>query len=271
MAPTSPRAKKGGVAAPAGYGAIPSGPNAQADELGDGSFQQYLETFGMKMESDPYRLDIAKFILVALIVAGNFVHPFAQLGNKVACVLENFVSIINVPAYVLLTGYMSATTNKTRRRYIIAHLLIPYLIVQSIYLALYIGLYWNNSFRSHPNGVDRKPGMFTDNWTPQPHFNGLSMMTPVMDNWYLLALVGWTMWRPYATELRRTVIVHVVFGCLIGFSPLERFMSIHRTIAMMPYFLFGHMLRRNKVFIPPAATNAMKACLLYTSPSPRDA
>ena len=177
MAPTSPRAKKGGVVAPAGYGSIPSGPNVQADELGDGSFQQYLETFGMKMESDPYRLDIAKFILVSLIVAGNFVHPFAQLGNKVACVLENFVSIINVPAYVLLTGYMSATTNKTRRRYIIAHLLIPYLIVQSIYLALYIGLYWNNSFRSHPNGVDRKPGMFTDNWTPQPHFNGLSMMT----------------------------------------------------------------------------------------------
>ena len=118
MAPTSPRAKKGGVAAPAGYGSIPSGPNVQADELGDGSFQQYLETFGMKMESDPYRLDIAKFILVSLIVAGNFVHPFAQLGNKVACVLENFVSIINVPAYVLLTGYMSATTNKTRRRYI---------------------------------------------------------------------------------------------------------------------------------------------------------
>ena len=136
--------------------------------------------------------------------------------------------------------------------------------MQSIYLALYIGLYWNNSFRSHPNGVDRKPGMFTDNWTPQPHFNGLSMMTPVMDNWYLLALVvGWTMWRPYATELRRTVIVHVVFGCLIGFSPLERFMSIHRTIAMMPYFLFGHMLRRNKVFIPPAATNAMKAAAAF--------
>ena len=71
------------------------------------------------------------------------------------------------------------------------------------------------------------------------------------------------MWRPYATELRRTVIVHVVFGCLIGFSPLERFMSIHRTIAMMPYFLFGHMLRRNKVFIPPAATNAMKAAAAF--------
>lgn len=263
MAPTSPRSKKGGVAPPAGYGSIPSGPNAVADEMGDGSFQQYLETFGMKMESDPYRLDIAKFVLVSLIVAGNFVHPFAQLGNKVACVMENFVSIINVPAYVMLTGYMSATTNKTRRRYIIAHLLIPYLIVQSIYITLYVALYWNNSFRSSPNGVDRKPGMFTDNWTPQPHWNGLSMMTPVMDCWYLIALVGWTMWRPYATELRRTVLVHVVFGCLIGFSPLERFMSIHRTIAMMPYFLFGHMLRRNKVFIPPATTNAMRAAAAF--------
>ena len=99
MAPTSPRTKKGGVAAPAGYGSIPSGPNAVADEMGDGSFQQYLETFGMKMESDPYRLDIAKFVLVSLIVAGNFVHPFAQLGNKVACVMENFVSIMCITAY----------------------------------------------------------------------------------------------------------------------------------------------------------------------------
>ena len=79
MAPTSPRAKKGGVAAPAGYGAIPSGPNAQADELGDGSFQQYLETFGMKMESDPYRLDIAKFILCLLYTSPS---PRDQRGSR---------------------------------------------------------------------------------------------------------------------------------------------------------------------------------------------
>jgi fucose 4-O-acetylase-like acetyltransferase len=42
--------------------------------------------------------------MAALIVAGNFMHPFAAAGNKLACLLHNFISIFNVPAFVIISG-----------------------------------------------------------------------------------------------------------------------------------------------------------------------
>ena len=132
----------------------------------DTSFLEFAKRLGMRPESDTYRLDLAKFLVVSLWVANNFVQPFAAAGNKMACVVHNFVSIFAVPSFVLISGYVSAELTRKRRRYVIAHLLIPYVLLQSVYLALYVVLYWNESFRDHPGdkSVDRANGELTKNW-----------------------------------------------------------------------------------------------------------
>ena len=158
------------AAPPAGYGTIPGTPmmNNPAFDSSDrmDSFVAFFKRLGMRAEADHYRLDVAQWFLVSLFVATNFIRPFAAAESKLACVLHNFFSIFTVPSFVLISGYMSETMTRRRRRYVIAYLVIPYVLLQSVYLGLYVLLYWNSSFRDHPGGksVDRTNGQFTYNW-----------------------------------------------------------------------------------------------------------
>ena len=85
------------AAASKSYGAIPKGPGDKHPEAEAGSFEEFLRGLGLKGESDPYRLDLAKFILVTLYIAANFIRPFAQADSQLACSLHNFVSIFTIP------------------------------------------------------------------------------------------------------------------------------------------------------------------------------
>tara|TARA_B110000977_G_scaffold31456_1_gene41681 strand:- start:2240 stop:3838 length:1599 start_codon:yes stop_codon:yes gene_type:complete len=249
-----------------GYGAIPKGPNEPAPK--EGSFEEFLRGLGLKGESDPYRLDLAKFILVTLYIAGNFIRPFAQADSKLACALHNFVSIFTLPAFTMITGYLSMEMTRPRKRFLIAYLIIPYLVLQSLYLIIEINLYWRHSFRNNsvaPAGGEfsRNNGQFSYNFTPQPNWGPLSYFTPVGDTWYLISLATWSMWRPYAVELKNTVFLHIIIGCLMGYTTIDRFMTLHRTVVLLPYFLAGHMLRRYKIFVPYAKTWPQFACAVF--------
>jgi len=248
------------------YGTIPKAPNEKPSA--PDSFPEFLRGLGLHGESDPYRLDLAKFILVTLYVASNFILPFAQAGSKLACVIHNFTSIFTVPALIMITGYLSADMNRPRRRFLIAYLVIPYIVLQSLYLALIVPLYWRRSFRNNSvapafGDFDRNNGQFSFNFTPQPNWGPLSFMTPAGDTWYLLSLISFSMWRPYAIEFKNTIFVHVIIGCLIGYSTIGRFMGVHRTVVLMPYFLTGHMLRRFKIFTPYARTAPQMATAVF--------
>ena len=164
------------AAASKSYGAIPKGPDDKQPDAG--SFEEFLRGLGLKGESDPYRLDLAKFILVTLYIAANFIRPFAQADSKLACSLHNFVSIFTIPAFTMITGYLSADMNRVRRRYLIAYLIIPYLVLQSLYLALVVPLYWRTSFRNNHlapamGEFHRNNGQFSWNFTPQPNWGPL--------------------------------------------------------------------------------------------------
>jgi len=255
-----------------GYGSIPSGPSDGNDEPSGtevpGSFGEFLVNMGLRSEADPYRLDIAKFVLITLFVAGNFVRPFAHAQNKVALVLHNFVNIFTIPAFTMITGYLSAEMTRPRRRFLVAYIVIPYIVLQSVYLGLILPLYWRTSFRNNHlapgfGEYHRNNGQFSYNYTPQPNWGPLSYFTPAADLWYFFCILWFSIWRPYAVEVKHTVLVHVVLGCLFGYTSINRFMGLHRTVLLMPYFLAGHMLRRYKIFVPYANTWP-KFCMAVT-------
>ena len=156
---------------PSGYGTIPgmspmmNNPAFDSSDQLD-SFVGFFKHLGMRAEADHYRLDVAKWLLVSFLVANNFIRPFAAAGSKLACVIHNFFSIFVVPSFILITGYLSADLTRRRRRYVVAYLVIPYLLLQSVYVALYVMLYWNSSFRDHPGNksIDRSLGQLTYNW-----------------------------------------------------------------------------------------------------------
>ena len=46
----------------------------------------------------------------------------------------------------------------------------------------------------------------------------LSMATPFGDLWYLLSLAQLVVWRPFAMEIKHTVAIHALLGCVVGYT-----------------------------------------------------
>ena len=161
----------GGPAPPAGYGTIPGMSPMMTNPAFDNfdsadSFVGYFKRMGARAESDHYRLDLAKWILVSILVANNFIQPFVAAGSKLACVIHNTVSMFAVPSFILIGGYASAELTRRRRRYVVAFLIVPYLLLQCVYVSVYVALYWKASFRDHPGGktMTRPNGELTNKW-----------------------------------------------------------------------------------------------------------
>ena len=88
-------------------------------------------------------------------------------------------------------------------------------------------------------------GELTYNWTLQADWGPSSMLKPFGDLWYLLSLAQFCVWRPFAMEVRYTVVVHAALGVGVGYTMISTFLGLHRTVTLMPFFLLGHLLRQH--------------------------
>lgn len=59
------------------------------------------------------RLDAIKHALVVLVVIGHFIDPFVAIGNAGALTMAHWMYQFHVPAFVLLSGYFTATPSAT--------------------------------------------------------------------------------------------------------------------------------------------------------------
>ena len=82
---------------------------------------------------------------------------------------------------------------------------------------------------------------------------------PFAQMWYLVSLFTKRLWRPFALEMRWTLLFHVCLGVLVGYTTIGRFLSIHRSTVHMPYFLCGFLMRKHRCFFPSAKTPLTKA------------
>lgn len=82
----------------------------------------------------------------------------------------------------------------------------------------------------------------------------MSLARPFGDLWYVLSLAQFIAWRPFATEMRHSVVVHALLGCVMGYTTVGRFLSLTRTVTHLPFFLLGHAMRRHGVFFSWAAS-----------------
>ena len=70
-------------------------------------------------------------------------------------------------------------------------------------------------------------------------------------------------WRPFALEIRYTIPVHILLGCTVGYSTyIGRYLSFHRTIVLIPYFLLGCLMKERRRFFPYAKSIRMKLVVL---------
>ncbi|MGX1902173.1 acyltransferase family protein [Thermolongibacillus altinsuensis] len=172
------------------------------------------------MQERDYYFDNAKFFLIILVVFGHFLRPYIS-ENSFLHSLYNWIFFFHMPAFILISGYFAKNFHqKGYLKKVAKKILIPYLIFQLLYSLYYSFLYEENiSF-----------DFFTPRW-------GL---------WFLLSLFSWNVMLYVFAKIPRTysLSLAVLFGLLVGFVEVEKWLSLSRTLIFFPFFLLGFLLKK---------------------------
>jgi fucose 4-O-acetylase-like acetyltransferase len=173
------------------------------------------------MKERDYYFDNAKFFLIFLVVFGHFLRPYIE-ENTFVHSLYVWIFLFHMPAFVLISGYFSKDFHKKGYlKKIAKKILLPYLVFQLLYSFYYSFLY------------------------EQDHLS-LDFLVPHWGLWFLLSLFSWNVMLYIFAKIPKTysVILTVLLGIFIGFTEVEKFLSLSRTFTFFPFFLFGFLLKK---------------------------
>lgn len=169
---------------------------------------------------DPF-FDNAKFLLVALVVVG---HSWTLIPSGTSWVYD-FLYAWHVPAFVLVTGYLSRsfTWSPRRLRSLVTTVVVPYLIFEGL----------RALFRTQVGGEDLERLWINPHW-------------PM---WYLAALFFWRLATPLFTRLPAPAAIGaaVVVSLVGGIVRPSDTLDVSRTLGLLPFFVIGLSLRREHV------------------------
>lgn len=160
---------------------------------------------------DPW-LDNAKMTLVTLVVLGHFwaLLPETALHRQ----LYDFLYAWHIPAFVLVTGYLSRSFTWTRKRLLdlVTTILVPYVIFESLMALFRIRF-----------GDEQLEGIFAD-----PHW-------PL---WYLAALFIWRLATPVLRAMPAAVPVSIAVSVVAGAYAGDT-LDLARVLGLLPFFVLG--------------------------------
>ncbi len=160
---------------------------------------------------DPW-FDNTKMLLVTLVVVG---HSWTLLPDTFATSWAyNFLYLWHVPAFVMVTGYLSRSFTFSRRHLtrLVTTVVLPYLVFE---LAL-------TTFRSVVGGEQHGPLFLNPHW-------------PM---WYLSVLFLWRLATPLLKVLPQALPVAVV-ASLVGGAFTGDALDVARATGLLPFFVIG--------------------------------
>lgn len=164
---------------------------------------------------DPW-FDNAKYVLVTTVVVG---HAWTLLPRPFLIDwLYDFVYYWHIPAFVIITGYLSRSFEWTRSRVwnLVRTVLIPYLVFEGLMSA----------FRIYVGGEDIRRIWINPHW-------------PM---WYLSAMFFWRMLTPALKRMRWSIFAAVVISIITGARGVDVF-DLSRVLGLMPFFVIGLRMR----------------------------
>lgn len=163
------------------------------------------------MTRDPW-LDNAKMTLVTLVVVGHFWAVLPDTGFNDH--LYDFLYVWHMPAFVLVTGYLSRTFAWTRRRLVglVTTVAVPYVVFESLYALFRLRV-----------GDERFDELYLD-----PHW-------PL---WFLAALFVWRLATPLFARHPAAVPVAFAISIVGGIWAGEQ-LDLARIVGFLPFFVLG--------------------------------
>ncbi|MFS3127132.1 acyltransferase family protein [Nocardioides sp. Bht2] len=169
---------------------------------------------------DPW-LDNIKFVLVTVVVVGHTL-PLVPTGTDFGAQLYDFIYVWHIPAFVLVTGYLSRSFTWSRRHLtsLATGLLLPYLVFDS---------------------VMRVVITHTADYSPP----GPMLINPGWPMWYLVATLLWRLVTPilqlHWVAVPLSVLASLWFGTID--APWTDWFDLSRTVGFLPFFVVGLWLR----------------------------
>lgn len=173
------------------------------------------------------RIDAVKYWLVVLVIAAHVFMRKEFINSSACAVFWNWICIFAMPLFVFISGFHSRKKEKKNFWLSIWKLLEPLIIFHVIALVFYV---------KHPLTIR-------------------SIFSPWYMLWYLLSLIYWRFILQIVPNkiLRHSKIILIGTFCisiLAGFLPIARFLSLQRTLSLMPFFFWGYYMKGKNIFLP---------------------
>ncbi|WP_449062524.1 acyltransferase family protein [Planomonospora algeriensis] len=164
---------------------------------------------------DPF-FDNAKFLAIALVVSGHLIEDLRDVA--VAHAAYFYVYVFHMPLFIVLSGYLSRnfTFSSGKARKLISTLAVPYALFELAYSLPRLVMYGKLE---------------------------ISLLDPYYLTWFLMSLFLWRLSTPVWQQLRWPLAVAVGLSLLSGTSSLPDELSMNRTLALLPFYVLGLMLR----------------------------
>lgn len=178
----------------------------------------------LKVRDD--RIDSVKYWLVVLVIAGHVLMR-KEFAESTACaVVWNWIYMFHMPLFIFISGYFSRKKDMKNFLPSIWKLSEPLILFHIIGLLFYV------------ESVSLK-----------------TLLIPWHMLWYLLSLIYWRLMLQFIPDkiLKHTKIVIISTFCisiLAGFLPIDRALSLQRTLSFMPFFFLGYYMRGNNLYLP---------------------
>ena len=164
--------------------------------------------------------DNAKILLMVLVVLGH-IFPIDKTGSNLAT--YNLIFSFHMPLFVFISGYFTKIDEHQKFWRGIGKLAETFIVFTIIHICVL--LLQGESFK--------------ENW----------LIVPRWTLWYLVSLICWRLILYYSPPVvlsnSRLVILLAFSLCLIlGWIPVGKSFSFHRTFSFLPFFMLGYLSRR---------------------------
>lgn len=167
-----------------------------------------------------YTWDALKFVLIVFVILGHWLEYGLDLFPNRA--VFNYVYLFHMPLFIFISGYFSKRVDKKKKVKDILFLIETYIAVQAMYVV-------SSHYLQH------KP------------FSWQQLYMPNAAAWYLMSLISWriVLWvLPIRWIECRGLLPFLVFISLMaGFIPVGNGLSLQRTLAFMPFFFGGYLMK----------------------------
>ena len=168
-------------------------------------------------------IDSLKGLLIILVVFGHALER-CYSGGPLFCLLHNALYAFHMPMFILISGYLTRRKPPKALASSSLTLLLTY--------AIYQGIHHLPLFRFDDNSLYDL------------------LLVPEWTLWYLISLIFWRLllhitpqrWTDHPVWL---LTLSLTVALAAGFIPCSRLLSVQRTLAFLPFFFAGHLLRQH--------------------------